>query len=167
MRTASTGHSFASKAIQLSSTAAESCTDSHDLRSTIRTKPNGSHSKNIDNRRDENAFSGVQDSGPLHTGQVPVDLFLRHRHDHRDRGGLRLRGEDRRLHGAARTPEIGHPRLLPQLHPLLHQPVQRPVHLHRLHLLHLEDGLPDRDRGHALGRHVVPPADVAPTSSGR
>ena len=50
---------------------------------------------------------------------------------------------------------------LPELRSLLHQPVQRPVHLHRLHLLHLEDGLSDRNRRHALGRNVLPTAHVA------
>ncbi len=30
-----------------------------------------------------------------------------------------------------------------------------------MHFLHLEDGLPDRDRGYAFGRHEFPKADVA------
>ena len=115
----------------------------------------------IKRRNHETPFSRVQDTGPLHTGEIPLDLLLRHRDDHRRGGDLRLCGEDRRLHGAQSPAEGDRLRLLPELHPLLHQPVQRSVHLHRRDLLHLEDGLPDRDRRHALGRHVVPAPHVA------
>ncbi len=83
-------------------------------------------------------------------GKIPENLLFRHRDDHRGGGDLRLCGEDRRLHGAEGAGQGHRLRLLLQLRTLLHQPVQRPVHLHRRDLLHLEDGLPDRDHRHAL-----------------
>ena len=52
-------------------------------------------------------WPGVQDLGPLHTGEVPRHLLLRHRDDHRHRRDLRLRRKGRQLCRSRTRPSRG------------------------------------------------------------
>lgn len=112
-------------------------------------------------RKRRSLWPGVKILDRYIIGKFLGHVYLRHSDDYRGRGRVRLRRETRQLHRDARAGVGNHIRLLSQLRAVLRQSVQRAVHLHRRDILHLEDGVPDRNRRHAVGRNEFPAADVA------